>query len=241
MILDTTSKTLEVVLGAAHTTNALEINSDWADTASGATFVPGSTPQVTNGTTAVTAVAAPAASTQRHVKSFSVYNSDTVEQTVTVRTYDGTNRRRIISTIIPVGACLTYTDHSGWKVFPDATAVYSSGVWTPVDASGAALTFTGVDASWIKVGKMVMAQGTITFPSTANGSNNVIGGLPFTVKNTQGVRFGGFVASNKAAIVSIISNPNANTFTLRDSSLSVMTNAAFSGIALFFTIMYESV
>lgn len=116
MILDTTSKTVEVILGAAKTTNDCEVNADFADTVSGSTFVPASTPSLTNGLTAVTVVAAPAASTQRHVKALSVYNADTVNQTVTVRTYDGTNRRRIISAALAPGACLVYTDHSGWQI-----------------------------------------------------------------------------------------------------------------------------
>lgn len=51
--------------------------------------------------------------------------------------------------------------------------------WTPSDASGAALTFTAVTARYTKVGKMMLAQFRLTYPSTANGSTASIGGLPF--------------------------------------------------------------
>ena len=123
MILDTTSKTIEVILPGAITTNQLEITADWVDTANGSTFAPGGTSLVTNGGTAVTAVPAPAASTQRQVKALTIYNADTVNQTVTVRMFDGTNRRRHIQVILIPGNSLVFTPEAGWSVVPAATAI----------------------------------------------------------------------------------------------------------------------
>lgn len=124
MILDTTSKTVEVVLAAAKTTNDCEWTADYIDTANGTTFQPANGVGVSNGTTAVTAVAAPAASTQRSVRAFSFYNADTVGTTVTVRLNDGTNTRRVVSVSLVAGQSLVYTPEAGWAVTPGQAADY---------------------------------------------------------------------------------------------------------------------
>lgn len=117
MILDTTSKTIEIVLASAKTTNDCEYTADWADTASGSTFVPGGSMGTTNGTSAVTPVAAPSGSIQRHVKALTVYNADTVNTTVTVRMYDGTNRRGIVKIALAPGQSIVWTAEGGWSIF----------------------------------------------------------------------------------------------------------------------------
>lgn len=116
MILDTTSKTIEVILGGAITTNQLEITADWVDTQNGLTFAPGGTLLLTNGVTAVTAVASPAANTQRQVKAITVYNADTVNAVVTVRLFDGTNRRRHVVVTLTPGQSLVFTPEGGWSI-----------------------------------------------------------------------------------------------------------------------------
>lgn len=118
MILDTTSKVLEIILGAAKTTNDCEFTADYVDTQNGATFAPGGNIGVSNGTTLVTAVSAPAASTQRSVRAFTFMNNDTVNTTVTVRIYDGTNRRRIVTLTITPGQSLVFTPEAGWSILP---------------------------------------------------------------------------------------------------------------------------
>ena len=40
--------------------------------------------------------------------------------------------------------------------------------WTPVDASGAGLTFTAVEAFYYRVGRMCFASATLTYPATVN-------------------------------------------------------------------------
>src|SRR5258705_867553 len=55
---------------------------------------------------------------------------------------------------------------------------YEEGTWTPVDASGASLTFGGGTAgSYTKIGNLVIATGQIVYPTTANGSSAIVGGL----------------------------------------------------------------
>lgn len=61
--------------------------------------------------------------------------------------------------------------------------VPTAGTWTPIDASGAALSFTSVKGNWARSGRMVYISGIFTYPATADGSNAKVGGLPFTILN----------------------------------------------------------
>jgi len=60
------------------------------------------------------------------------------------------------------------------------TAVTS---WTPIDSSGASLSFTNVDAAYQTIGNFVHAYFSLTFPATASGASTLIGGLPTAAVN----------------------------------------------------------
>ena len=60
-----------------------------------------------------------------------------------------------------------------WKPISTINAI-----WTPGDGSGASLTFTGVAANYSKVGRIIVLEFDLTYPSTADGSNASINGLP---------------------------------------------------------------
>ena len=78
IILDSTTESLEILLGGAVATNQLPFTVSFADhNAAAPSFTPGSTDGQTNGATAVTLVASPAASVQRQVKRINIYNADT--------------------------------------------------------------------------------------------------------------------------------------------------------------------
>lgn len=116
MILDATTRSIELLLEGAITTNELPWVVGYADHTD-ETFVPGAGSGLSNGATAVTIIAAPAASTQRQVKYLNVYNDDTVAHTITIRLNDNTNLRTIIETVsFSPGYQLVYTDTTGWKV-----------------------------------------------------------------------------------------------------------------------------
>jgi hypothetical protein len=90
---------------------------------------------------------------------------------------------------------------------------YVLGTWTPTDASATGnLVFTNVDAEYTRIGNMVFASGHLTYPSTADGSNALIGGLPVTVANRNaalgpsGLYITGIVIGAGGAVV-----PQANT------------------------------
>ena len=67
-----------------------------------------------------------------------------------------------------------------------------AGTWTPIDGSGAGLTFTGTGARYWKLDKLVVIQAHIVYPATANGANALIAGLPFP----NGPVYGGLYCPN---------------------------------------------
>jgi hypothetical protein len=56
---------------------------------------------------------------------------------------------------------------------------YEEGTWTPVDASGAGLSFTDNTGTYRKIGGLVVCSYRLKYPSTVNASSALIGGLPF--------------------------------------------------------------
>lgn len=113
MFLDTTTKTLELLLGSAVTTTAMPVTVDYVDLTT-TTTIAGSTDTQSNGVTPVTILAAPAASTQRKVNGITVYNADSVSKLVTVRLNNNATLRIIVSVTLQVGDTLVYTDVNGW-------------------------------------------------------------------------------------------------------------------------------
>lgn len=76
-----------------------------------ATFTEGSNDGAMNGTTPVTLVAAPAASTRRIVKWFQISNRDTAAVTLTVRFLNGASTRVLVSAMtLAVGDTLVWND-----------------------------------------------------------------------------------------------------------------------------------
>lgn len=102
MILDATTKSLTIVLGEAKTTTDCDITASWADNTPDQ-FLPGNNTLVSNGTSSVTVVPAPAvAGVERQVQEVTLYNNDTVNHTVYLREHDGSNTRVITSaTLVP--------------------------------------------------------------------------------------------------------------------------------------------
>lgn len=102
IILDATTKKLQLVLGEAATTE-LDYTASWAD--STATDVTeGNSNGTSNDTTPVDIVAAPAASTRRIIKDISVYNNDNISHTLTINYNDNGTLRKIWSGTITSGA-----------------------------------------------------------------------------------------------------------------------------------------
>lgn len=111
IILDTTTKSLEVVLAGAITTTQLDVTCHAVDTLDSDMTVSDivNTNIATNSTTAVTIMAAPAASHTREVKSITVHNNDTVSATVTVRINSSSTMFILCKVILATGENLVYS------------------------------------------------------------------------------------------------------------------------------------
>lgn len=110
LVLDATTKSIVCAMsGAAATTNP-DFTAAWADsTTSG--FTEGATDGALNGTSSVTLVAAPAASTRRVIKTITIQNRDTAAVTVTVSYNNNGTLRTIARVTLQVGDTWT-TDGS---------------------------------------------------------------------------------------------------------------------------------
>lgn len=115
---------------------------------------------------------------------------------------------------------------------------YEEGTWTPVDASGAGLSLTINAASYTKIGRMVYAYLSITFPATVDGSTLIIGGLPFISKNSGTVAI---AYTNEATCSRGATGAADDTiFVLYDATGTALANAAMSGDTIRATVIYQS-
>jgi len=85
---------------------------------------------------------------------------------------------------------------------------YEEGTWTPIDGSGASLTFSVLDATYTKIGRLVQCYAQVSYPSTSNTAQAQIGGLPFTNIAGNGANHGAFT---------VFTNYNANIAWLNTS------------------------
>lgn len=112
---------------------------------------------------------------------------------------------------------------------------YEEGTWTPTDLSGAGLTFTVDHAKYTRVGRLVTVGIYLTFPTTSNTSAAKIS-LPFAAANYDV----GVANSNSASGVASANTIGlAAAFTIRNSSLTTLTNANLSGAQILTTISYQ--
>ena len=115
LVLQDTNDTLEVVLAGAVATTQLSFVASWRDiTTTG--YTAGRSNTLTNSTTTVVGVAAPAASTQRVIDSVSVYNADTAPATVTIKIDDNATEFILTKVALAVGERLEFAEGTGWRV-----------------------------------------------------------------------------------------------------------------------------
>jgi len=114
IILDATTKSLQIKLSGAVTTSQLPFAASYVDT-TGTSTTPIEQDGASNNTTAVTMVNAPAASTQRLVKNVMIQNADTAAATVTVIYNNNSTLRSIFVATLAVGDQLIYEDGQGWS------------------------------------------------------------------------------------------------------------------------------
>ena len=102
LILDATTKSIEVAMsGVAATTNP-DFTAAWADD-TGSAFIEGASDGALNGTSAVTLVAAPGSSTRRVIKTITIENKDTAAVTLTISYNNNSTLRTIAKVTLNVG------------------------------------------------------------------------------------------------------------------------------------------
>ena len=109
----------------------------------------------------------------------------------------------------------------------------AEGTWTPTDASGASLSFSGVYAlgKYKKVGAIVWFSFQVLYPATASAAAATIGGLPFTPANTGPDNVTGAMQTNGATAALLTVNSGAANIALQIASTGVQfTNAQLSTI-----------
>lgn len=127
-----------------------------------------------------------------------------------------------------------------WELLNPAGSV-TGGTFTPTDASGAGISFTGAIGVWTKSGNVVTVSGQFTSAGTASGANAVIGGLPFTAINSgagqpaMNTIFNATSTANRGFVLA-----NTTTFSIVGTSGNQLTNAVVLGATNYFSGQYIS-
>jgi len=160
IILDATTKSLEFKLLGAVSANELPFIAAWADHSATA-FTPGHTDGISNGTTAVTAVAAPAASTQRQLKTLIIFNDDSAAAVVIVQYNNNATIRQLTEISVPANGTLTYTDGEGFRV---------------INSAGEVLAAFDPDVAKVNVAEVITAGWAFTQEIDAQAGVDISGG-----------------------------------------------------------------
>jgi len=183
LILDATTKSIVVAMsGAAATTNP-DFTAAWADN-NGTIFTEGATDGALNGTSSVTLVTAPAASTRRTIKAITIENKDTAAVTLTISYNNNSTLRTIAKVTLQVGDTWTTDgtfDTNGSLKQTLGTVNLASVTGTLGTANGG----TGVTTSTGSGSNVLSTSPTLVTPllgtptsgnlsnCTADGTNNV--------------------------------------------------------------------
>ena len=122
---------------------------------------------------------------------------------------------------------------------------YEEGVWTPVDSSGASLSFSNTSGNchYTKIGRTVVASFRFTYPSTSNTTGTKIGGLPFNCISSTANAAGAFITeTSDSSSTTIINELNASTMIILhcNSGVDHRTNAEVSGKDYRGVVVYQS-
>jgi hypothetical protein len=247
IILDATTKSLQIKLGAAKTTNDLPFSTSYIDT-TGSSTTPGEQDGTSNGTTAVTVVGSPASATQRLVKSINIQNADTVASTVTVIYNNNSTLRNVFIATLAVGDQLIYEDGHGWSCLDSNGNLKTTGggsvdntawtAYTPTIAVGSgSLTSATATGLYKTIGKSVVWQAQVNITTNGTAAGYIAVSLPFTAaanmalaaaELTTGVAMCGYIYTTANASYAFIRTPaagypGANGYVLVISGVSEST------------------
>jgi hypothetical protein len=221
LVLDSTLKSITVAMsGAAATTNP-DFVVAWSDD-TGSAFTEGSTDGALNGTSQVTLVAAPAASTRRLVKTINIQNKDTAAVTLTITYNNNSTLRNIAKVTLQVGDTYTTdgtTDTNGNLKTVQGTVNLATSVTGVLPAANGG---TGVaNSSTITLGGNLTTSGAYATTLTTTGTTTVT--LPTT--GTLATLAGSETFTNKT-----LTNPTVTNYV--ETLQAVGTVGASSTLAL---------
>jgi hypothetical protein len=178
MLVLQSTDTVQVALGQAIATSQLEIFANYRDIDT-SQYTPGKNLASTNGVTFVNAIPSPSAGVSRVVDFLSVFNSDTINQTVTVRYNNGTLTPRLFRAVLQPFEKLEYQDGIGFRV---------------LDTNGSLKQTNVLGSSPIQSGDqtVVLASAVVNNNATANTIANITG-LSFPVIANQRYQFEFFI------------------------------------------------
>ena len=140
-ILDSTVKSLQIVLAGAITTNQLPFTTSYVDVTTATQAVtPGAQDGVSNSGTAVTVMASPSSGNERRLVGFSIQNADTAAATLTIELNDNSTLRVMFKATLQVGDQIIISQQE-LKVFD------SNGNEKTVNSTGLGLD-TGIVVEW---------------------------------------------------------------------------------------------
>jgi len=118
---------------------------------------------------------------------------------------------------------------------------YEEGTWTPTDASGAGLSLTvNTTSNYVKIGSMVYACCSITFPVTANAAQVSIGGLPFTSGGSGSGFWGGATRYTTFSQITMVAvAPSSASFQGYLPSGAALTNTQAGTLRFDFAFSYR--
>lgn len=203
IILDATTRSLEIDLNAAVATNQLPFVASYVDInqSTFAMSAMSSNTGASNSTTAVTLVAAPGATTSRVLKYLSIKNSDTASVLLWVQMNDNATLREIWKGTLAVGDSLIYTDANGFNVLDSNGAIKESistltalTLTSTLTMSGTAanialgsnyISYAGTDAGFsLSSGNDATISGTLTVNGT--GASAILGSITLGGSDTTG-------------------------------------------------------
>jgi hypothetical protein len=117
---------------------------------------------------------------------------------------------------------------------------YEEGTWTVADGSGAGLTFTYAEGTYIKVGNQVTCWARIEYPVTSDTTAAAVQGFPFPFGGSTVDRVGGpVVYTNYGEYISVLGVNSQSKIQIFRTTGSGPTNANLSGKQVWFSATYN--
>ena len=240
LILNATTKTIVAALSGAITTTNPVFTAAFADN-NGSTFTESASDGALNGVTSVTLISAPAASTQRVIKSITIQNADTAAVTVTLSYNNNATLRTIVKVTLAVGDTWTTDgtfDSNGSLKGTIGTVNLATGVTgTLAVANGG----TGVTTSTGTGNVVLSTSPTFTTPALGTPASGTLSSC--TVDGTNSVGFLNIPQNSQSAAYTLVladagkhifhpsGDANARTFTIpANSSVAYPTGTAITFI-----------